>query len=389
MNPRVIEQVLFVLTVIAVVSVNFSVAVSSIAMGVGIACLCFRVVITRGANLPRTSLEFLFLAYCLAELLSTLFSVSPADSFINMKRLFLLLITYMVVVSLDSEDRLKALLACLMIVAGVLTLFEAFSLTTIGGEFARVSLFQYFLTEGGIKMIVLLILIPLLLHTDTPRGWKIMALLSALPLLVGLVLTQTRSSWIAFIGGVVTIGLFRNKKIILGLVLLIIIFLLVAPANFRARATSIFDPTMTSNLTRIHMVTTGWQMFWDRPLFGWGDIDLKKYYVTYITPIDEAEGGHLHNNLVMLLVTLGIIGFGVVLALFIRILILEIDAVRTTSRHWLFGSVSLGSLAAYVGFHINGLFEWNFGDHEIAVLLWFSVGAAIVSQKLYLQDEAQ
>jgi hypothetical protein len=53
-----------------------------------------------------------------------------------------------------------------------------------------------------------------------------------------------------------------------------------------------------------------------------------------------------------------------------------------TKHDWLLGSLSLGALASYAGFHIMGLFEWNFGDHEIAVLLWLTVGLSLASAKI-------
>jgi O-antigen ligase len=239
------------------------------------------------------------------------------------------------------------------------------------------------MTEGGIKMFTLLMLIPFLMHSDTPKKWKLFAVIGSVIMILGLVVTQTRSSWLGFIAGIITIGLLKNKKIIYALILLVVVFVLIAPSDFRTRAASIFDPHMTSNLSRIHMLTTGWRMFLDHPIVGTGDIDLKRLYVTYITPIDEGEGGHLHNNFMMLLVTLGIVGFAATTALFIKIFLVEIEAVRSTRTHWLYGSITLGAVASYIGFHVNGLFEWNFGDHEIAVLLWFTVGMALTSTKLF------
>ncbi|MBI3194820.1 MAG: hypothetical protein HYZ34_10205, partial [Ignavibacteriae bacterium] len=106
-------------------------------------------------------------------------------------------------------------------------------------------------------------------------------------------------------------------------------------------------------------------------------------YITYTTPIDDAEGGHLHNNFMMLLVTLGAVGIIATMTLFIKIFMFEYDAVKSTSEHWLYGSIALGCLASYIGFHINGLFEWNFGDHEIAVLLWLTVGLTLAVKNLH------
>jgi len=375
-------HLLYFFAILAAVSITFSVAISSIAMGTAIILWLVRLIATKGKSFPNTTLDTLFLLYAAAEILVAAFSPEPLNSLINAKRLFLISFVYLILTTVDNEEKLKAAVAFLCAVAAGLSFVEMFSLTEIGGHFLRVSLFQYFLTEGGIKMIALLLLIPLIMHEHTPRSWRIFAALCCIPLLIGLILTQTRSSWLGFIAGIIAIGIVRSKKILLVLLLLLVLFCAFAPTDFRTRAASIFDPTMTSNLTRIHMVTTGWKMFLDRPLTGFGDVDLRKYYVTYIVPLDTAEGGHLHNNIMMLLVTLGIFGFAAIMAVFVKIFLMERNALIAASGRWLEESVALGCFAAYISFHINGLFEWNFGDHEIAVLLWFTVGLALVSERL-------
>ncbi len=384
-----ILDAIFSLLVIAVAGISFSVAVSSIALGTAIVLWAYHLAASRGAAFSKTSLELFFLSYVIAEIAATVFSVEPAASFINMKRLFLIAIVYLVSLSIDTELKLKGALSLLIGVAALLSLLEVFSLTSIGGHFSRVSLFQYFLTEGGIKMILLLLACSFIAHPSTPKSWRMLASAAAIPLFIGLVLTQTRSSWLGFVAGVVSIGIIRNKRIILVVLAFILLFVMFAPIDFRERAASMFDPTKQSNVSRIHMITTGWQMFLDYPIVGTGDIDLRKLYVTYVTPLEDAEGGHLHNNFMMLLVTLGIVGFSAVVALFIKIFQVELAAVRATHAHWLSGSTALGCFAAYVGFHVNGLFEWNFGDHEIAVLLWFTVGSALVSQRLLRQSQKE
>jgi len=44
--------------------------------------------------------------------------------------------------------------------------------------------------------------------------------------------------------------------------------------------------------------------------------------------------------------------------------------------------VALGSLAAYTGFLVNGLFEWNFGDSEVIMLVWLFAGLALATERL-------
>jgi O-antigen ligase len=378
--PDAARRLLLGLTVLAVTAVSFSVFLSSVAMSSAFLIWLWYLVTRRGDAFPRTDLDIFFLFYLAAEAIATAFSGEPWASFVNMKRFFLIAYVYLILISVSSRKDLLLAVAVPVGAAALFSCVELLSLTSAGGHYARLSLFQYFLTEGGIKMMLLLLIVPFMMHGATPRRWRVAAVFCSVPLAAGILLTQSRSAWLGLVAGILTIALLQNRKLILLLVLLIVLFLLFAPADFQARARSIFDPAMSSNLSRIHMITTGWRMFLDHPLFGVGDIDLKRLYITYTKPIEEGEGGHLHNNLMMLLVTLGIAGAVASFALFIKILLVELRAVREAATDWLPGSLTIGCLAAYVGFQVNGLFEWNFGDHEIAVLLWFTVGLALLSR---------
>jgi O-antigen ligase len=377
----------FGLLVVTVVGITFSIAVSSIAMGLAIAIWVAQLVLSRGASFPRTPLDYAFLAYAIAELISTIFSVDAASSFLNMKRLVLMGVVYITLTSVNSRRRLVWSLILFLGVASLLSLAESVFVLLPEAHMARLSVFQHYMTAGGMKMFVALFLLSFIVGTGSPPQWRIASLCALIPTGAALLLTQTRGSWLGFLAGGITLGIVKDKRLLLGLPVLVVLFVLIAPADFQSRGASIFDPSMTSNLSRINMITTGWRMFLDYPLVGTGDIDLRRLYITYTEPIDTAEGGHLHNNFMMLLVTLGAIGFTVVMAMFVKIFITEWQAFRNTRDDWLMGRVAAGSFAAYVAFHVNGLFEWNFGDHEIALLLWFTVGLTLSAQRLVKQDE--
>ena len=46
------------------------------------------------------------------------------------------------------------------------------------------------------------------------------------------------------------------------------------------------------------------------------------------------------------------------------------------------GVLALACLAAFLGFLVNGFAEYNFGDHEILVLLWTTVGLAVTAGRI-------
>jgi O-antigen ligase len=145
----------------------------------------------------------------------------------------------------------------------------------------------------------------------------------------------------------------------------------------RGRLLSFFDPHLPQNFTRLALWRAGWKIFKDHPLFGVGDIDLAKYYVKYKRPYDKEIHGHMHNNYIHFLVTLGSFGFLVMMYLIIMIII-KISGIYKWSKGKPFiASYSLGTLASFVCILVAGLSELNFWDHEIATLIYFTVGLNI------------
>lgn len=364
-------------TAVCVLAVTFSVAVSSVAMAVGFALVGWKVLKGGRSAVPVSGLELAFGLFIVAEILASVFSVDPADSFYNMRRVLLIGVVYLVLSSVRSENQVRAFLLVLGCTAAATSMVEALSITRVDGVLERPTMFQMPLTEGGIRMMILLVLVPPVISASTPVRWRWAFAVPLIPLFAGLVATQTRSAWLAFICGAAVIGLLMDRRLLAALAVLVVLFLLFAPVDYRQRAYSIVDLTDESNWSRVQMLTTGWRMFLDRPLFGWGDTGLRNYYVTYVTPLTEGEGGHLHNNFMTALVTLGVFGFAAVCYLFYALLRVFLRTVRRSTAGEFRRVLGVGLLAAYAGFHVLGLFEFNFGDHEVMVLMWSLAGLAV------------
>ncbi len=142
----------------------------------------------------------------------------------------------------------------------------------------------------------------------------------------------------------------------------------------RSRLLSIFDPYYPSNTVRFELWKAGWKMFKDHPLFGVGDIDLQKLYKQYKKPYDKELQGHMHNNFIHILVTLGLFGFLAFCYLIFKIISIEWKIYKETKNVPFISSYAIGALAAFCAFLVAGLTEMNFGDHEIITLVWFSFG---------------
>lgn len=149
----------------------------------------------------------------------------------------------------------------------------------------------------------------------------------------------------------------------------------------RSRLLSIFDPYHPSNTVRFELWEAGWKMFKDHPLFGVGDIDLQKLYKQYRKPYDKELQGHMHNNFIHVLVTLGLFGFLAFCYLIFKIISVEWGIYKKTKKVRFISSYALGAFASFCAFLVAGLTEMNFGDHEIITLVWFSFG---LNYALYL-----
>jgi len=377
---------LFVTLLLQIGVISVSIAAASLALGAMLLLTAAWIVAERRWVLKPTPLDYYFLAYCAAELITAAAAVYPAAAFHNAKRLILITIVYAAVLAFDSRQKIRLGILVLGAVVAALSVFEIW--IYLAEHKDRLNIFQSYMTAGGLKMMLGLVIVPFLLDRKTPTADRILFALILVPILAALMLTNTRSSWLGFIAGAVVIAVIQNWKFLFVLAAAIAAFFLFAPAHQVDRARSIVDMSHPSNYGRINMWTTGLRIAQDYPLLGVGDTDLHVFYEKYKDPADPETGGHLHNNIVTLLVTLGTAGLAVVLALFVRIFLVLLAVVRRQRRDWLYGSASVGVLAAYCAFHVNGVFEWNFGDHEIMVFLWFFIGLALAVDRTAAGDAA-
>lgn len=374
------NRTIYGFTLIASVGSTFSIAISSYGLVLALLTWFLKMIREKRLEVEKTPLDYFFLAYVCAELLATAFSINPWQSFVNMRRILLISIVYLVFTFVSREDEIRRALSILIGVTSLVSLYEI--IYFFRSHVDRLAVLQDYMRTGSMKMIILLLLIPFLLHRQTPMKLKILGFICLVPILVALIFTYTRSAWLGFISGLLILGILKNRYLIFLVIGIVVLFLLFAPSALRERAYSIVDPHHPNNLSRVHMWSTGIKMFKDYPIFGTGDIDLKQLYLTYTTPIDPDEGGHLHNNFIHLLVTLGLVGFLAAMALFVRIFLMEFFIFKTVSGDWFIESVALGALAAFVGFQINGLFEWSFGAQQVVLLVWFTVGLVLAARKL-------
>jgi O-antigen ligase len=356
----------------------FSIAVNSLALGLLAILWIAQMVVERRWNVLSTPFDWFFLAYVIAELLATAFSVNQPQSILFSKRLLLIGVVYAVVTHLRQERDLRLFLVVLLGSAVVVAGIGVVKLLLADpGEVVRLGIFQFYMTTSELMMIALLLVLPFAIFPGVPRRVRVAGIVALVPLAIALYATVTRGAYLAAAAGALFIGLVGNKKMLVPLLVIIALVVLFAPPYIEQRLASIVDPGHPENATRLALWETGITIFKHYPVFGVGDIDLRELYDQYAEVENPEHHGHLHNVPLQVLVTLGSVGFVALYALFVRIAITEWKIYRRVRNNWFRGSVALGALGVFVGFHVMGLTEWSFGDQEIVILFWITVGLAL------------
>lgn len=361
-------------------SCYFSIAVNSLSLGLLALAWAGVMIGERRWSAVGTPYDWFFLAYVVAELLATVFSVNRAQSLLFSKRLLLIGIVYAIVANITTTADLRRFFVVLTGSATVVALIGMGKLLL--EDVVRLGIFQFYMTTSELMMITLLMVLPFVIFPGTPRAVRMAGLAALVPLGIALYATVTRGAYLAVIAGALFMAVVRNRWLLIPLTLIVLLVVLFAPPYVQQRLASIVDPAHPENATRIALWQTGWTIFQHYPIVGVGDIDLRELYDQYTTVRNPEHHGHLHNVPLQVLVTLGAVGFIALYALFIRIGITEWKTYREARHDWFRGSIALGALGVFVGFHVMGLTEWSFGDQEVVILFWISVALSLVAGRL-------
>lgn len=377
---------IYKLTLFQLCVISISIAIASLTLGLSIILLVVLFAKERRWILPSTPLDYFFAAYIVIEFITTATALNLSGAFHNTKRLLLLLIVYMTMLSFTSKEKIRQSLKILSVTIALLSVVEIFLYFYEHND--RLFVFQHYMTTGGLKMIVCLLLIPFVFDEQTTNKEKLFYVATLIPTLIALILTNTRSAWMGFVAGVFVLSALYYRKLLYIFGIFIVLFFLLAPQRQIDRAKSIIDLNDPTNKGRLMMWETGLKIFVDHPLLGVGDSDLADIYARYKSPEDHEPAGHLHNNFMTLLVTIGSIGLTIVCMLFAKILHTEYTIFKKWKHVPFVRNISLGAFAVFTGFLINGMFEWNFGDHEIMVFVWFTVGLTLAAERLMHREIA-
>jgi O-antigen ligase len=202
-------------------------------------------------------------------------------------------------------------------------------------------------------------------------------------------LTYTRGAWIG-VGAALVVALFLWKpKALIILPVVAALGFLAAPKSIRDRALSIFTMRDNSNIARVQYFKTGMKIIGDYPLFGTGPdtVDMVFQNEKYGLGEYAKHNVHLHSNVIQIAAERGI----VTLAAWLAFIILAFLGLRPLRRKpdapappeaVLLRKIGFGALAALTALFVAGFFEYNFGDSEIAQLLFILISLPFAAKRL-------
>lgn len=269
-------------------------------------------------KLFSTKLFIAAIIFSVVCLLSFIPAVSKSAVIAELFRFWTYLFLFFVVVSYVDDERdvikIMVLLMVSVFVSGTIGLYQFF---TGAKKFADNSMgdegrvYSTFVNPNYWGAFINLMIFPvLMLAVKKVKHYGLYYAFSAL-LLINLVMTYTRGSWIGFVVGLVIFIAAYSWKLIIPVIIASPIGLL-AP-SVRERIFSIFNSKSWTIVERIRLWKTGLLMFRDHPILGVGNGNYLLRYNEYIKKHPELDIGKekfsVHNSYIKVLCETGILGF--------------------------------------------------------------------------------
>ena len=164
-----------------------------------------------------------------------------------------------------------------------------------------------------------------------------------------------------------------RKKILLWFVPVILgVIFMISPASIKYRINTLTNLEDANLKIRMALWHGGWLVFKDHPIIGCGFkcIDVvNKNYPDPTGDINRLRG--MHNNFIQLAVDTGLFGLISWISIWVVYFMTLYQRFIVMDGDLAYKKDAMGSAAAVMGFLVAGIFETNFYDSEVSMLLYF------------------
>ncbi len=298
----------------------------------------------------------------------------------------------------DFSDKRIAQALNVLIAAGVISALLGIAqfLNHAGGSRAT-GTFGMYMTYAGILSMIWALAVNQFARPSLKWSARALYLVAVVVILAGLSITTTRMALLAVMGAAAFLLLIKFPRSFWAMVVLVVLILAVVPHSRQAVVTLFWGdqtPTLDTNRMlpwadqRPFLWKGAYRIIKDHPWSGVGLGNFRLAYKNYLPYELQKTYNHAHNNFLQLGAETGLPGLAAFIVLNIAILVFLLKSyfrVSEEARKTWIGGV----LCAFVGFHLAGLFEYNFGDSEVAMLFWLLVGFAAVAARQIRPEPAR
>ncbi len=380
-----LDNAILIFIFLYAISAAISIAASETFLGIALVIWIIKLIKNKFKSLQTSSIDIPIITFIIFRVISTFAGVDVANSIVKLKELTLFIVIYLIRYNMNREFFKKSMIA-LIYSAAVCVVSRIIYMYLIQGlpfdKSHRLSGFSSgYMTFGSILTIIILLGAAILLFSKLEKIHKILLAGSLLILCVGLGLTLTRSAWVGLFSGMLFLGVFKNRILLFAIIGFLIIGFLFAPPKIKSRVLSIFSKEDATINTRLQMWNWGLKVFKDHPILGIGPNNVKKMKSVWKQyPLDklvEEQMVHQHSNFMQFLVTLGLVGFLGFIWLLLSFSKVLIQSIKKFKDDPFYSGATWGIAAAFLGFIVTGLFEYNFFDSEVILIIFFLIGGTI------------
>jgi len=228
------------------------------------------------------------------------------------------------------------------------------------------------MTFGGVLFLGVLFSLAYLANVPWRRAWWMLP--GAAVTVAALAFTYSRNAWLGLAVGALGLILTaqRSLRIVAVRATVLILGAVTLPGPVNERARSVVNLEDRTLIDRLAMWRAGLSMIADHPLLGVGPGEVRTWYQHYRRPdAIRPSTGHLHNSAIQIAAERGLPALVAWLWLWV---------VYFREGWWILGrtrrasatqrALVCASLAGVLGFLVAGLFEHNFGDGEVVMVVF-------------------
>ncbi|MCX5694164.1 MAG: O-antigen ligase family protein [Candidatus Omnitrophica bacterium] len=389
----------------AIISLPFSVAIapaiSNTVVGIMIGSFLIEKILKRERLCSFSWALVIFGVFMLIGACSFINSVDYGNSLKGMFKLLKYLMIFMVC-SQNIKDRehfwkIGVCSACAISLIGIDALWQIFS----GKDFIRGNALQGVIglvratasfpgcNAMGIYLTALTPLAAGLVLFSQQLKSKILFSIAALIGCIGVYLSLSRGAGLGLFISILFLSLIRKNKIIIsGLVLLLVVYPFIMPKNIKEWVKTVDNNPLAVIVDPVRMCIfeNSVNMIKNHPFVGVGINTFSKNYGKYRTPSVEARFKtsatiYAHNNFLQMAGETGLLGLGVFL-IFLFFVLKSAWFAFKKNADWFLRAFSISCFAAIIAYLINGLTETSLYHSRLVMIFWFLVGLALALGKI-------